>query len=193
MSKKWVVNLGATYSPQTPLRAQTTSLIKDGKGDTLSNQIVTSTIFSLPTYTGFGISVVKDNKLTFVADYRRQQWSPLNESGINYRLVNSSRYSGGVEYSKQKDYLGAKYELLSLQAGIFYDKSYILLNNQQINDKGLTIGFGANSRRSTLSYHVVFEYGIRGSQNAPVKENYGSITIGLSYKDFWYTKGKKYE
>src|ERR1035438_8678641 len=61
VSKKWVVTLGATYSPQTPLRAQTTSLIKDGRGDTLSNQIVTSTFFSLPTYTGFGISVVKDN------------------------------------------------------------------------------------------------------------------------------------
>jgi hypothetical protein len=193
VSKKWVVNLGATYAPETPLRAQNSALVKDGRGDTLSNQVVSNTIFTLPTTIGFGITVVKDNKLTFLADYRYQNWSPLNQSGINYRLVNSTRYSAGVEYSKQKDYLGAKYEILNLQAGVFYNDSYLQINNQQINDKGFTLGFGVNSKRSTMSYHVAFEYGIRGSQFTPVKENYASITIGLSYKDFWYTKGKKYD
>jgi hypothetical protein len=49
-----------------------------------------------------------------------------------------------------------------------------------------------DSKRSTLSYHFAFEYGQRGSRDSQIKENYQSITIGLSYKDFWLTKGRKY-
>jgi hypothetical protein len=159
----------------------------------LSNKVISNKIFTLPTNTGFGISIVKDNKLTFLADYRFQNWSPLNQSGPNYRLINSNRYSAGVEYSKQKDYLGAKYEILNLQAGVFYNDSYLQINNQQVNDKGFTLGVGINSKRSTMSYHLAFEYGVRGSQYTPIKENYASFTIGISYKDFWYTKGKKFD
>lgn len=192
VSKKWDANLGITFSPETELRSHNTVLIKDGLGDTLSNVVVNNTIFTLPNTTGFGISLVKDNKLTFLADYRYQAWSPLNYSGVNYRLVNSSRYSVGFEYSKQKEYLGNKYETLNMQAGIFYDNSYLQISNEQVTNRGFTLGLGINSKRSTLSYHFAFEYGTNGSQYTPVKQNYESITIGLSYKDFWYTRGKKY-
>jgi hypothetical protein len=192
ISKKWNATLGFTYAPETPLRALNTVLIKDGKGDTLSNTTLSNTTFTLPNTTGFGLSIVKDNKLTFLADYRYQAWSPLNLSGNNYQLINSNRYSVGFEYSKQKEYVGNKYERLNLQAGLFYNQSYLQINTQQVNDRGFTLGAGFNSRRSTLSYHLAFEYGIRGSSSIPVKENYANFTIGLSYKDFWNTKGRKY-
>jgi hypothetical protein len=191
-SKKWNATLGFTYAPETPLRAQNTAVIKDGKCDTLSNVTLTNTVFTLPANTGFGISIIKDNKLTFLADYRYQAWSSLNVSGINYRLVNSNRYSAGVEYSKQKEYQGSKFEVSYLQAGAFYNQSYLQISNEQIADRGFTLGAGFNSKRSTLSYHFSFEYGIRGSGITPVKENYVNFTIGLSYKDFWNTKGRKY-
>jgi hypothetical protein len=193
LSKKWELTLGATYALQTALRAQTSALVTDEKGDTLSNQIISNTYFTLPYTTGFGIDLIKDNKLSFLADYRYQAWSPLGVSGLNYSLVNSSRYSVGAEYSKQKEYMNLEYEMFHLQAGVFYDQSYLKIGNQQINTTGFTIGAGFNSRRSTLSYHFAFEYGVRGSQNSAIRENYQSFTIGLSYKDFWYTKGKKYD
>ena len=63
--------------------------------------------------------------------------------------------------------------------------------NKQINDAGFTLGAGINSRRSSMSYNLSFQYGVRGSQTL-VKEKYTGFTIGLSYKDFWNTKGKKY-
>jgi len=80
-----------------------------------------------------------------------------------------------------------------LQAGAFYNKSYLKIGNEQLTDKGFTFGAGLNSRRSTLSYQLSAEFGVRGSQYTPVKENYASFTFGLTYKDFWYTKGRKYE
>src|SRR5664279_391883 len=59
VTKKWDVNLGATYSQKTALRAQTTALVKDNTGDTLSNRVVTDNFFTLPNTMGFGIAVVK--------------------------------------------------------------------------------------------------------------------------------------
>ena len=192
LSKKWEVNIGGTYSAKTNLQAQYSALVKDEKGDTLSNRITQNTFFTLPNSTGIGVAVTKNKKLTFVADYRFQNWSSLNIHGANYSLINSNRYSAGVEYSKQKEYLHNPYEIFNLQAGIFYNNSYLKVYNQQINDKGFTIGAGVNSKRSTLSYNFAFEYGIRGTQSL-IREQYTSFTIGISYKDFWYTKGKKYD
>ena len=191
-SKKWDVNIGATYAAKTALRAENSALVKDETGDTLSNRVLTNNFFTLPNTAGFGIALIKDKKLTFVADYRFQDWTSLNIKGLNYSLVNSNRYSVGVEYSKLKEYINIPYETFYLQAGAFYNQSYVQIYNQQLNDRGFTLGAGLNSRRSSLSYNLAFEYGIRGTQNSAIKENYASIVFGLSFKDFWYTKGKKY-
>jgi len=193
VSKKWDLNVGATYANRTDLRSQSSALVKDDKGDTLSNKILSNNFFTLPNSTGVGIALINNKKLTFLADYRFQNWTSLNINGLNYSLVNSSRYSAGVEYSKLKQYLGITYETFNLQAGAFYNKSYLKIGSEQLIDKGITLGAGINSKRSTLSYHLSVEYGVRGSRFTPIKENYASFTFGLSYKDFWYTKGKKFE
>lgn len=193
VTKKWDLNIGATYAPETSLKDQYTALVKDEIGDTLSYRTLSSTVFTLPQTAGVGIALVKDKKLTFVADYRFQDWSSLNIKGLNYSLVNSSRYSIGAEYSKQKEYVGVPYETFNLQAGLFYNKSYLQIYNQQVNDMGFTIGAGLNSKRSSLSYHLSLEYGVRGSQYTPIKENYVNLTFGLSFKDFWLTHGRKYD
>lgn len=193
VSKKWDVSLGATYSNQTDLRAQTTALVKDERGDTLSNQTLSNNFFTLPSSAGAGIAITKNKNLSFLADYRYQNWSSLNMSGADYRLVNSHRYSAGVEYSKLKQYLGVPYEVYNLQAGAYYNQSYLDIGNEQITDMGFTIGAGLNSKRSTLSYHLSAEIGVKGSKFTPVKETYAGFTITFSYKDFWYTKGKKFD
>ncbi|MEO8764266.1 MAG: hypothetical protein ABI416_08260 [Ginsengibacter sp.] len=191
VTKKWDINIGATYAQKTGLRAQTTALVKDNTGDTLLNRVLTNNYFTLPNTTGFGIALVKNKELTFLADYRFQDWSSLNIRGLNYSLENSSRYSAGVEYSKHKSYMHLSYEVFNLQAGVYYNKSYLKIYNQQLNDEGFTLGAGVNSKRSSMSYHLAFQYGMRGSQSL-IKESYTSFTVGLSFKDFWNTKGKKY-
>lgn len=193
VSKKWDVNLGATYAKKTALKAQYSALVKDQAGDTLSNRVIKNNFFTLPNTTGFGIALIKDKKLTFLADYRFQDWSSLNIRGLNYSLKNSSRYSVGAEYAKHNEYRNISYETFNLQAGVFYNRSYLDIYNEQLIDKGFTLGAGVNSKRSALSYTFSLEYGTRGSQVSLIKENYASFTIGISYKDFWYTRGKKYD
>ncbi|MDB5223004.1 MAG: hypothetical protein JWN83_1671 [Chitinophagaceae bacterium] len=193
VSKKWDINIGATYAAKKALKAEYSALVTDGLGDTLSNKVTKNTYSTLPTSTGIGIAITKNKKITFLADYKFQNWASLNIRGLNYSLENSSRLSAGIEYSKQMQYKNLSFEAFNVQAGIFYNKSYLKIYNEQLTDAGFTLGGGINSKRSSMSYHFAFEYGIRGSQYSIIKENYSSFTIGLSYKDFWYTKGKKYD
>ena len=62
------------------------------------------------------------------------------------------------------------YETFNLQAGAYYNKSYLKINNEQLNDAGFTLGAGLNSRRSSMSYNLSFQYGVRGSPHLSKRE-----------------------
>src|SRR5690606_20680797 len=131
--------------------------------------------------------------LTLAADYRYQNWSALRYSGMGYALKNSRRASVGFEYSKSQQVWPVTIEKIFYQGGLFYTDSYLQIYGRQLKDMGISAGIGFNSKRSTLSYLVAVEYGIRGTREKDlIEERYGKITLTLSYKDFWYTKGIKY-
>jgi hypothetical protein len=85
------------------------------------------------------------------------------------------------------------FEKYFLQSGLFYNNSYLILNSQQINGYGGTIGGGFNSLKG-LSMTGTLEIGQRGTiAHGLIKENYLQFTLGISYRDFWYTKIKRYD
>lgn len=192
LSKKWDLSLGATYSNKRDLAAEYTTDVSTGS-TSIHNEVTKNDYFKLPDAVGFGIALVKDKKVTFVGDYRYQNWSVLQYKGSGYSLQNSNRASIGIEFSKQQVIYPVSIEKVFYQAGLFYSDSYLKINGQQLKDMGLSLGVGFNSKRSTMSYMVGFEYGIRGTQeNNLIQERYGKLTFTLSYKDLWYTKGIKY-
>jgi hypothetical protein len=141
-----------------------------------------------------GLSVTKDKKYSLLADYKYQGWSALNYSGFNYALQTSRRYSLGFEISKKRNSYNTLFETNYFQAGLYYSNSYINVYGQPILDMGGTIGFGINARRTPLSYTVTLQYGVKGTEsNQLVQERYVNLTIMISYRDIWYTKGRKFE
>ena len=193
VTKKWDLGLGATYAYKKSLKAEYTSTVTNGANTTISDNVTKDDYFTLPNTTGVGITLKKNKKITFAADYRYQAWSDLNYKGFNYYLQNSNRMSVGVELSRRKQGYQNSVETVFYQAGLFYSNSYLNVNNEQLKDMGLSIGLGFNSKRNALGYCFAFEYGIRGTQNSGlIQEKYGRFTITLSYRDFWLTKGRKY-
>lgn len=192
LSSKWDLTLGATYANKTNLAAEYSTDITTGT-TSIKNEVTKNDYFRLPNSVGMGISVTKNKKLSMLADYRYQDWSSLNYHGSGYSLQNSNRASVGVEFVKLRQVWPVTVEKVFYQAGLFYSNSYLSVYNEQLKDMGVSVGIGFNSKRSTLSYLIGFEYGVRGttSQNL-VQEKYGKLTLTLSYKDFWYTKGVKY-
>ncbi|MFT3749608.1 MAG: hypothetical protein QM768_14875 [Agriterribacter sp.] len=192
VTSKWDLSLGATYANKTDLAAEYNTNITSGT-TTIEDKVTKNDYFRMPNMYGAGLAITKNKKLTMLADYRYQEWASVKYSGSGYSLRNSSRASIGVEYAKLRQVWPVPIEKVFYQAGLFYTDSYLSIRNEQLKDMGVSVGLGFHSKRSTLSYLVGFEYGIRGtkSQNL-IQERYGKITLTLSYKDFWYTKGQKY-
>ena len=192
LSSKWDLTLGATYANKTDLAAEYSTDITTGS-TSIKYDITKNDYFRLPNSVGMGLALTKNKKLSMLADYRYQDWSSLQYRGAGYSLQNSNRASVGVEFVNLRQVWPITIEKMFYQAGLFYSDSYLSVYNQQLKDMGLSLGIGFNSKRSTLSYLIGFEYGIRGTtaQNL-IQERYSKITFTLSYKDFWYTKGVKY-
>jgi hypothetical protein len=188
ITKKWDFVIGGTFSNQTNLLGRNTITLITPTDSVvpLYTNTLPQTYFTLPKSYGAGISITKNKKYTFLADYKYQAWSDLHYSGFNYALRNSSRFSLGFELSKKKNYYNTLVESRFLQAGFYYTNSYLDVYGQQLKDIGGTVGMGINSKRSLLSYTIAFQYGIRGVNNLQqIQQRYGSITFSISYRDVW--------
>lgn len=192
LGKKWDLTLGATYANKTNLAAEYSTDVSTSTSS-IQNEVTKNDYFTLPNDFGFGLALTKNKQFTIAADYRYQNWSELHYKGPGYSLQNSNRASIGVEYSKMKAVWPYKIEKIFYQAGLFYSDSYLEVKDQQLKDMGISVGIGVNSKRSTMSYTLGFEYGIRGTrQSGLIQERYSKITFTVSYKDFWFTRGIKY-
>jgi hypothetical protein len=198
--QKWGLGLGATFSPQQRLYA-TDSLSVIDNGSTLinlNNYLLDENILNIPMTYGAGLSLSKDSrmkKMTFVADYQRQQWSPLSYTGSGFSLQNSDRYSAGLEIVKRSNILNTPVEHIYYQIGGFYNKTYLTLNGYPVIDWGASVGIGVTPLRyPKWGYNIAFEYGTKGNYElGTVREDYARLTITIHYFDVWFTRGHRLE
>lgn len=198
VSKNLQLLAGATGSLKTALKANNQLKVTDGTTALLSDNHYKDTYFNLPlSYTG-GIAAKIKDKYTIAADYNFQSWDGANPNAYNYKLVNSSRYSLGFEYSKKisfRDYQGniLSAEKYFVQAGVFYTDSYLKIYGKQINEYGITLGGGFNTVKSNLGLQLGLEIGRRGTTDVGlVKEVYTQFHATFVYRDFWRVKIKRY-
>jgi hypothetical protein len=196
LSKKWDLSVGATYAPAHKLAADATVTVTDNSTQISSTTDNTkNTDFKLPNSSGFGFSITKNKKYTLSGDYKYQAWSSTNYTGVNYALKNSSRASLGFEVSNKTSYFNTLYEKNYLQAGVYYGTSYLSINNHQLNEMGLTLGYGLNSKKNPkLGCSIGIDIGQRGTQQAGlIKENYVNFILTVTYRDLWNAKGARYD
>jgi len=158
--------------------------------DTLNyqNEDKSSVIFPM-TY-GLGLSYVKDNVFEINLDYYHQQWSKANFFGsTNPVLTDLDKFAFGGEWIPDRFSIRSYLNKIAYRAGVKYEKSYLLLNNEQINDFGISFGVGLPVYRSNSTINVAAEVGRRGTkQKGLVVENYAKINLSLSLFDLWFIK-----
>ncbi|HSC36569.1 MAG TPA: hypothetical protein VLD19_01810 [Chitinophagaceae bacterium] len=202
VAKNWDISAGATYSNQTKLPAEYTVTVTDNTTQILSSQVVKDDYFKLPNSMGFGVALShdkpgadRDRKYTWSADYKHQDWAATHYSGAGFSLQNSDRASIGFEAGNRiRLYNGSSIEKSYVQAGAYYGTSYLNINGEQINEMGVTFGYGFTAKRNpSLAGHLVLEIGQRGTEkNGLVKERFVNLGFTISYRDLWFTKGRKY-
>jgi hypothetical protein len=193
LNKHWSVAFGLVYANQGELNTDHQINILDIDSVTIRSK-ETVGIFTIPPSYGAGISITHNKKLTFLADYRFQSWGDLRSNTDNFTYQDSRRASVGFELSRIKTVYNSIYETSFFQGGLYYNRSYLLINGEPIEDMGVTLGLGINAKHSPLSLNVMLQYGIKGTTNNNlVKENYVGASFIFSYRDFWYTKGRKFD
>jgi hypothetical protein len=196
VGKKWEYSLGGTFNPRNDLLASYNQVVLDNDSIQRNNpNNKPDSYLGVPNAFGVGLSITHNQKYTFVADFKHQAWAAEKNSypGKNYTISDANRGSVGFEISKKKSFYNSKVELSYFQAGAYYGETYLQVNGQQIKDYGVTASFGINGLKTPLSYNIVFQYGIKGTQtNNLVEQRYFDLTFVVNYGAIWFTRGKKY-
>jgi len=194
LSNKWQLLLGSTAELKTNFNANTTTTVKDGTTILSETEKFDNNFFTIPATYKTSIGLKLKDTYTFVTDYSFQNWTAEKYKGLGYTLVNSNTLAFGVEYSKKLKFRNGSFERFFLQAGSFYNNSYVRMSNEQIKDIGFTIGGGIHSLKNNLGIQMNVELGRRGTTNKGlIRENYSQFNLTFSYRDFWFVKVKRYD
>lgn len=170
---------------------RTLTVIQNGT-TLVNNQYVSSNSFSLPMTAGGGIAITHNKRSTLAADYVYENWAQTELKGNGWQAVNNNRISAGYEITRVVNKLGRLPVEKSIQFGAYYNSGYLYVNNKQINDYGVTLGAAGNIKN--LLYNLSLNVGQRGTEAAGlIRENYFQLTLGLSYRDFLFSKGRKFD
>jgi len=194
--------IGATFSPKTPLKGYTEEVVargstieKEGElfvdSDSLfkSKDYFSDDALKMPLQYGFGISYNIKNKLTIAADYMNSAWSDITFPDDFTQTTNRTRYGLGVEYTPNNRNPKTYLSRIRYRFGGHYMNDYLIINNYQLEDFGISFGGGFPLKRSKTSVNLSFEIGQRGTTNyGLVKENYFRIYLNLTLHEFWFMK-----
>ncbi|WP_069659608.1 porin family protein [Arcticibacter eurypsychrophilus] len=205
LSPKVKLTLGysGSASPDLNLERSTvvTRYLKSAEGEdvasdtTFFNEAAKSTI-KLPMMHTAGFTIEKTNNWLIGADFKYGQWKDYKEAGTNMGLQNSYGIAIGTQITPDINSVGSYLKVIDYRLGFRYDKTYININNTDINDMAITLGFGfplqASPTRTTF-YKVNFsaELGQRGPESMSlVRERYVNFSLGFTLNDQWFRKYK---
>ena len=148
----------------------------------------------VPTKTTLGVGIGEKLKWFIGGEYSLQSLSDykndfFNVDNLQYKKANSFALGGYYipEYASFTSY----FKRIVYRAGVKVSNTGMVVNNQEINDFGITFGTGLPLGQSVSNLNIGFEFGKRGAVDAGlIKENYFKINIGMSLNDKWFYKRK---
>lgn len=150
----------------------------------------------LPSKLTFGVGVGESKKWMLGTEIALRQ---AGELANNYNNVDGvvfdkySRVSLGGYYIPKYNSFTSYLDRVVYRAGIRYEKTGLVIRDQHIDDKAVTLGFGLPSMGSFSNFNIGLEYGIKGKTTAGlIKENYFNVSVSFSLNDKWFVKRKFY-
>ena len=154
--------------------------------------IMVKDIIKLPSTYGIGLSYNQLNKLEVNADYYHAGWSKASFFGSRDQLItDQNRISAGIEYIPDAYSIRSYWKKVKYRAGIHQENSYLMLNNNQIKEFGVSFGAGIPFPKSKSTANFAIEFGTKGTTNSNlVKDNYTKFSLYLNFYDYWFVKRK---
>lgn len=186
--------VGYSGSPVMELLARRTILAEryigtDNVIDTLQDTPDEQSSVTLPPTHSLGFVLEKTNKWTFGADVYLNNWSEYRAFGENPSLNNSYGAAAGIQWIPDHNATGQFFKMIEYRGGLNYGRTFLNLKSTDINQYGLSLGFGLPLIKSNSKINLAFELGQRGTtSNNLIREQYLNIHIGFTYNDKWFIK-----
>jgi hypothetical protein len=143
---------------------------------------------TIPVAYGFGLAYQPSDRYLLAADYYAQQWGDASFNGIDPpEIRNSFRVGIGGERLPERD--ATKWlARLVYRLGFYYHSTYYKINNEPINEWGVTGGL-AIPLFGDARLNTAFEYGNRGTTNSGlVKDTFFRMTLSVTLSEPWFQR-----
>lgn len=197
----------ATHSPQANLNSVNQSQFATITIDSQDKEyVITSseidlaalglsdTNLSIPSKTSFGIGIGRPRKWFAGIDYTFLQASDFSNRFVsidNSSFEDASTLSIGGFFIPKYDSFGSYWKRIVYRAGLRLEQTGLVVNNESINELGISFGVGIPVGRLFSNANVAFEFGQRGTTASNlVQENFFNVNISLSLNDRWFEKRK---
>ena len=189
-------SLGAVYTPNKKLLGKTWGTQYDLNNETEPTDLGSTSTkehYSLPDCWGGGIGYEWSDRLMVEADFTYQEWSKAKYSIFD-------EYGGSTFDNRWKMAVGAQYtpkprgnyfERIQYRIGGFFNHDYLMINGNNLEEYGVSAGFGLPVNGFKTIVNLGFEYRHRqATPKAYVKEDYFNITLGVNFNEMWFWKNK---
>jgi hypothetical protein len=208
VTDKLELQAAATYSPVSDLssineRSFATILINNSTGQefvvnefdaNLASDGLAETDLRLPSRFSFGGGIGQPRHWFIGAEYTGQNTSEFSNPIVsieNANFVNASNFSVGGFYIPDYTSFSSYWKRATYRAGFHFENTGLEINNQAINEFGMSFGVGLPVGQDFSNVNVGLEFGRRGTtkQNL-IQENFFNVSVSLSLNDRWFQKRK---
>jgi hypothetical protein len=160
--------------------------------DTITYVSDDSTSAFIPGTLRLGISFGKKDKFTAGFDYLSTKWSKAKIPGADGYTADTRSILFGIEYIPEKYSNYSFFKRVEYRVGGHLGDNYLIINNEQIKESGVSFGFGLPMRRTYSRTNFFFDYTRKsGSGSATIHiEHYYTMGVSLNLYDFWFIKRK---
>jgi hypothetical protein len=148
----------------------------------------------LPNKLSIGVGVGEARKWlvgTTLAFQGNGQYANYYNSSDEVRYEKYSKYAVGGYYIPNYTSFSSYFSRITYRAGLKYEKIGLVINNESINDVGMTLGAGLPITGSFSNVNLGLEFGKRGTTAAGlIQENYFNFSLSFSFNDRWFVRSK---
>ncbi|MBT8267655.1 MAG: hypothetical protein KJN59_00395 [Bacteroidia bacterium] len=208
ITEKLQLMAGLTFSPKSDITSNNNRLFQTIVINPLNgqegvvNQIeadlaeadLEKTTLNLPSKTSIGAGIGRPRKWFLGAEYTRLQTSQFSNRVFdieNATFENASTIAVGGFFIPQYTSFNNYWKRVVYRAGIRFENTGLKINNETINEFGISFGAGLPVGRLFSNTNIGIEIGRRGTTNAGlVQENFVNFELSLSLNDRWFVKRK---
>ncbi|BFM43317.1 membrane protein [Flavobacterium sp. CFS9] len=195
IDKKLSLFTSLNYTFASNLTSTSNRVIQvDGDPDPITTPEQTNKL-KLPNKVTFGAGIGEARKWlvgTTISFQGDGQLANFYNTRDNVRYEKYQKYAIGGYYIPNYGSFTSYFSRMTYRAGLKYEKIGLVVNNQEINDLGMTLGMGIPLNNGSFSnVNIGLEFGKRGTMSAGlVQENYFNFSMSFSFNDKWFVKSK---